>query len=51
MFSRPSLWIGRKGAGVRREWELEELIECWTLDEEELALLAKQVRGDALGSG
>ncbi|GAB3973879.1 hypothetical protein GCM10029978_054150 [Actinoallomurus acanthiterrae] len=23
---------------MRREWELEDLIECWTLDEAELEL-------------
>jgi hypothetical protein len=27
---------------MRREWELEDLIECWTLDPEELALLANK---------
>jgi hypothetical protein len=27
---------------VRREWELEDLIDCWTLDEEDAKLLAKK---------
>ncbi|WP_433444985.1 DUF4158 domain-containing protein [Nonomuraea sp. CA-141351] len=27
---------------MRREWELEDLIECWMLDEEEFALLANK---------
>ncbi|MGP3959464.1 hypothetical protein ACTWPT_25985 [Nonomuraea sp. 3N208] len=27
---------------MRREWELEDLIECWTLDQEEFALLANK---------
>jgi hypothetical protein len=48
---RPSLLIGRKGAVVRREWELEELIECWTLDKEELALLANKSGATRLGFG
>ena len=41
--------MGRKGAVVRREWELEELIECWTLDKEELALLANKSGATRLG--
>jgi hypothetical protein len=36
---------------VRREWELEDLIECWTLDEEELALLANKSGATRLGFG
>ena len=36
---------------MRREWELEELIECWTLDEEELALLANKSGATRLGFG
>lgn len=36
---------------MRREWELEELIECWTLDEEELALLANKSGAARLGFG
>jgi hypothetical protein len=43
--------MGRKGAVVRREWELEELIECWTLDKEELALLANKSGQRGWGSG
>lgn len=27
---------------MRREWELEDLIECWTLDEAETGLLANK---------
>jgi hypothetical protein len=34
---------------VRREWELEELIECWTLDEGELRLLANKAGATRLG--
>jgi len=36
---------------VKREWELEELIECWTLDKEELALLANKSGATRLGFG
>lgn len=36
---------------MRREWELEELIECWTLDKEELALLANKSGAARLGFG
>ncbi len=36
---------------MRREWELEELIECWTLDKEELALLANKSGATRLGFG
>ncbi|MER5321697.1 DUF4158 domain-containing protein [Streptosporangium roseum] len=36
---------------MRREWELEDLIECWTLDEEELALLANKSGATRLGFG
>jgi hypothetical protein len=32
-----------KGVKMRREWELEDLIACWTLDEEEFALLGVPV--------
>jgi hypothetical protein len=28
---------------MRREWELEDLIECWTLDEAEFGLLGLPV--------
>ena len=34
---------------MRREWELEELIACWTLDEEEFALLANKSGATRLG--
>lgn len=36
---------------MRREWELEDLIECWTLDEEEFALLANKFGATRLGFG
>jgi hypothetical protein len=32
-------------------WPLEELIECWTLDKEELALLANKSGATRLGFG
>ena len=35
--------------GERREWELEDLIECWTLDEEEFALPANKTGATRLG--
>jgi Domain of unknown function (DUF4158) len=34
---------------MRREWELEDLIACWTLDEEEFALLANKSGATRLG--
>jgi TnpA family transposase len=34
---------------MRREWELEDLIECWTLDEEELGLLGNKSGARRLG--
>ena len=34
---------------MRREWELEDLIECWTLDEAELGLLANKTGATRLG--
>jgi TnpA family transposase len=34
---------------MRREWELEELIECWTLDEAEQELLANKTGATRLG--
>jgi len=34
---------------VRREWELEDLIECWTLDEEDVRLLANKSGATRLG--
>ncbi|MBB5781952.1 DUF4158 domain-containing protein [Nonomuraea jabiensis] len=36
---------------MRREWEIEDPIECWTLDEEELALLANKSGATRLGFG
>ena len=47
-------FVGGPGEGVRdmrREWEIEDLIECWTLDEEELALLANKSGATRLGFG
>ncbi|MBB3724545.1 DUF4158 domain-containing protein [Nonomuraea dietziae] len=34
---------------MRREWELEDLIECWTLDEAEAELLANKSGATRLG--
>jgi hypothetical protein len=34
---------------VRREWEPEDLIECWTLDEAEFELLANKTGATRLG--
>jgi hypothetical protein len=34
---------------VRREWELKDLIECWTLDEAEFELLASKTGATRLG--
>ena len=34
---------------VRREWELEDLIECWTLDEEDFRLIANKSGFTRLG--
>ena len=39
----------RKGLGVRREWELGDLIECWTLDEVDVGLLANKSGATRLG--
>lgn len=36
---------------MRREWELEDLLDCWTLDEQELALLANKSGATRLGFG
>ena len=36
---------------MRREWELEELIECWTLDEGEPALLGNRSGATRPGFG
>ena len=41
--------ILRKGLGVRREWELGDLIECWTLDEVDVGLLANKSAATRLG--
>jgi hypothetical protein len=42
---------GEKVRALRREWELEELIECWTLDPEELVLFANKSGATRLGFG
>lgn len=34
---------------MRREWELEDLIECWTLDEDESALVGNKTGATRLG--
>ncbi|MEU4580443.1 hypothetical protein [Nonomuraea sp. NPDC023979] len=34
---------------MRREWELEDLIECWTLDEAEAQLLGNKSGATRLG--
>jgi len=34
---------------VRRDWALEDLIECWTLDEDEVGLLANKSGATRLG--
>lgn len=36
---------------MRREWELEDLLDCWTLEEQELALLANKSGATRLGFG
>ncbi|MET8335987.1 DUF4158 domain-containing protein [Streptosporangium canum] len=41
----------KKGAEMRREWELEDLLDCWTLDEQELALLANKSGATRLSFG
>src|SRR5208337_3942235 len=38
-----------KGCGMRREWELEDLIECWTLDEGDAELLVNKSGATRLG--
>ncbi|MFF5212188.1 DUF4158 domain-containing protein [Streptosporangium sp. NPDC000396] len=38
-----------KGPAMRREWELENLIECWTLDEGELEVLGNKTGATRLG--
>ncbi|MGH3973613.1 MAG: DUF4158 domain-containing protein [Pseudonocardiaceae bacterium] len=34
---------------MRREWDLEDLIECWTLDEEDFTLIANKSGATRLG--
>ena len=34
---------------MRREWDLEELIECWTLDEGEFELVGNKSGATRLG--
>jgi hypothetical protein len=34
---------------MRREWELEDLLECWTLDEVDLGLIANKSGATRLG--
>ncbi|MGW0593784.1 DUF4158 domain-containing protein [Streptosporangium sp. NPDC002607] len=41
--------IDAAGELVRREWELEDLIECWTLDEVELEPLGNKTGATRLG--
>ncbi|MEU7747952.1 hypothetical protein [Nonomuraea sp. NPDC049158] len=36
---------------MRREWELEDLLDCWTLDEQERAVLANKSGATRLGFG
>jgi hypothetical protein len=38
-----------RAAGVRREWELDDLIECWTLDEDDVRLIANKSGATRLG--
>src|SRR5216683_1011123 len=38
-----------KGCGMRREWELEDLIQCWTLDEGDAELLVNKSGATRLG--
>ena len=41
--------IEERGTGVRREWELDDLVDCWTLDEDELRLIANKSGATRLG--
>jgi Domain of unknown function (DUF4158) len=41
--------VEREAQAMRREWELEDLIECWTLDEAEFGLLANKTGATRLG--
>ena len=34
---------------MRREWELEDLIECWTLDDDDFGLIANKSGAARLG--
>jgi hypothetical protein len=46
----PTFYTDReKGLAMRREWELEDLIECWTLDEDEFALVGNKTGATRLG--
>lgn len=48
----PTFYTDReKGPAMRREWELEDLIECWTLDEDEFALVGNKTGATRLGFG
>lgn len=38
-----------QGAAVRRDWELEDLIDCWTVTEDEQALVANKYGDTRLG--
>jgi Domain of unknown function (DUF4158) len=40
---------GERHFAMRREWELEDLIECWTLNEADLGLIANKSRATRLG--
>jgi len=41
--------VREEGPAVRREWKPEDLIECWTLDEAEVELLANKSGATRLG--
>jgi Domain of unknown function (DUF4158) len=41
--------VEERHLAVQREWELEDLIECWTLDEEDVKLLANKSGATRLG--
>ncbi|WP_214412061.1 DUF4158 domain-containing protein [Sphaerisporangium fuscum] len=48
----PTFYTDReKGRAMRREWEREDLIECWTLDEDEFALVGNKTGATRLGFG
>jgi hypothetical protein len=46
---RPSARVRVTSRKVRREWELEDLIECWTLDEADSRLIANKSGATRLG--